>query len=602
MQHKNIPALLFLTISLAVSSFCSTAHASSNKGVHALAMHGEPKYKKGFSHFDYVNPNAPKGGNIVRSARGSFDNFNPFIPKGEPATGTGYIYDTLTVSSSDEPFTQYGLVAERISVSKGYDSVTFYLNKQAHFHDGHPITSEDVLFSFNALTKQGRPFYGAYYADVTEIKIIDEHTITFHFRDDKNRELPLILGQLQILPAHYWKDKDFTTSTLSPPLGSGPYKITKFNQGKDISYERVNNYWAKDHATRIGHFNFNEIRFDYYRDPNVALEAFKSKNFDILEENSSKSWATQYKGPAFDDKSIVLATIPHENPAGMQAFAMNTRRELFKDPKVRQALGLAFDFEWTNKNLFYSAYSRSTSYFSNSELASSGLPSKEEIALLEPFRDDLPPALFTEAYSTPKTKGNGKNRLNLRTATKLLKQAGWTIQEGALTNKDGKVFEFEIVIYQKTFERVILPYTKNLEKLGIKASIRVIDGSQFIERRREFDFDMIIQTFAQSSSPGNEQRDYWYSGYADHRGSRNLIGIKDPVVDHLIDEVIGAKSRDDLITACRALDRVLLWGHYVVPQWHISSYRVAYRDFFRQPQEPPKYSLGFDTWWKAPGQ
>ncbi|OUS23629.1 hypothetical protein A9Q99_26650 [Gammaproteobacteria bacterium 45_16_T64] len=564
---------------------------------HALAMHGKPKYTDGFTHFDYVNPNAPKGGGITRSADGTFDTFNGFIPKGKPAAGTGYIYDTLTVASHDEPFTQYGLLAKSIVVPKTKDSVTFILNTDARFHDGTPVTATDVEFSFNALVKHGRPFYAAYYADVTSVDVVDNNTITFHFRDGKNRELPLILGQLVVLPAHYWKGKEFTSLLLDPPLGSGPYKIASFNQGKDVTISRVEDYWAKDHPTRKGQFNYDSIRFEYYRDRTVALEAFKSKSIDMMEENSSKRWATRYVGDAFDNGEIIKQTITHENPAGMQAFAMNSRRERFQDSRVRQALGLVFDFEWTNKNLFYGAYTRSTSYFSNSELASDGLPSKAELALLEPYRDDLPSELFTEPYSIPKTKGNGKIRLNLRTATKLLKQAGWTLHEGSLVNKDGLPFEFEILLYQGDFKRIVLPYVKNLEKLGITPTIKVVDVSQFIERRREFDFDMIIQTFAQSSSPGNEQRDYWYSGYANHRGSRNIIGIKDPVIDQLIDNVIAAESRDDLITACHALDRVLLWGHYVVPQWHISAYRVAYRDFFRRPETTPKYSLGFDTWW-----
>ncbi len=601
MQHRHIPTLLLLTISLVVTSLSTHAQAST-KGVHALAMHGKPKYSEGFSHFDYVNPDAPKGGNIVRSANGSFDSFNKFVTKGQVATGIGYIYDTLTVNSSDEPFTQYGLIAERIFVPTTKDSVTFHINKNARFHDGHPITADDVAFSFKALTEKGRPIYRAYYADVTKVKVIDAHTITFTFRNGNNKELPLILGQLEILPSHYWEDRDFSVSTLTPPLGSGPYKISNFHTGKDVTYQRIPDYWAENHPTRKGQFNFDTIRYDYYRDPQVALEAFKSESFDILLENSSKRWTTLYNGDAFDTGKIIKMSIPHRNPAGMQAFAINTRRIQFKSAQVRQALGLALDFEWANKNLFYGAYTRSTSYFSNSELASSGIPSNKELALLEPFKDDLPSKLFTEPYSIPKTQGNGKNRINLRKAASLLKQAGWSIQDGSLKNKDNVPFEFEILIYSKDFERVILPYTTNLKKLGVTATIRLVDISQFIERTREFDFDMVIHTFGQSSSPGNEQRDYWYSGYADHRGSRNLIGIKDPVVDHLIDEVIGAESREDLIIACRALDRVLLWGHYVVPQWHISSYRVAYRDFFRQPQIAPKYSLGFDTWWKTSDQ
>lgn len=591
----------FVTRLLATTllAFSCVANATT-PGSHALAMHGTPKYSAGFTHFDYVNPDAPKGGSITRSADGTFDTFNAFIPKGKPAAGISYVYDTLTVSSHDEPFTQYGLLAQSMVVPNTKDSVTFYLDPKARFHDGKPVTAHDVKFSFEALIEHGRPFYAAYYADVTQVDAVDDTTVTFTFRDGKNRELPLILGQLVVLPAHFWKDRDFTSLLMEPPLGSGPYRVSSFNQGKDITLSRVDDYWAKDHPARRGHFNFDSVRFEYYRDRTVALEAFKSKSIDVMEENSSKRWATRYEGEAFDNGEIIKQTIQHQNPAGMQAFAMNSRRSLFQDSRVRQAIGLAFDFEWTNKNLFYGAYTRSTSYFSNSELASSGLPSKAELALLEPYRDDLPNELFTQPYPVPKTKGNGKIRLNLRAATKLLKQAGWALHDGKLINKDGAPFEFEILIYQGDFKRIVLPYVKNLEKLGITPIIKVVDVSQFIERRREFDFDMIIQTFAQSSSPGNEQRDYWYSGYANHRGSRNIIGVKDPTVDHLIDKVIAADTRDELIVACQALDRVLLWGHYVVPQWHISAYRVAYRDFFRRPEVSPKYSLGFDTWWVDP--
>ena len=594
--------VLATLITLALPPLCFAQELTAQEGKHALAIHGEPKYAKGFLNFDYVNPSAPKGGSIALSARGSYDSFNQFITKGIAADGIGYIYDSLTVRSYDEPFTQYGLIAESIFIPDTKDSVTFYLNKKAKFHDGSPIISEDVFFSFNALVEHGTPFHRAYYADVTDVKIINDYTITFHFRDNKNRELPLILGEFVILPAHYWKEKDFTSAAVTPPLGSGPYKISHFDLGKDVTYQRVDDYWAKDHPTRKGLFNFDKIRIDYYRDPDVALEAFKSKKFDFIEEYSSKRWATLYEGETFDSGEIVKMTIPHQNPAGMQAFAMNTRKDIFSDPKVRQALSLAFDFEWTNKNLFFGAYTRSTSYFSNSELASSGLPSEQELALLAPHKDDLPAELFTSPYPIPTTKGNGKNRLNLRAATKLLKQAGWSIDDGKLKNKDGKPFKFEILLHQKDFERITFPFTKNLEKLGVETTIKVVDGAQYIERRREFDFDMIIQSFGQSSSPGNEQRDYWFSGFADHRGSRNIIGVKDPVVDILIDKIIGAKTREQLITACKALDRVLLWGHYVVPQWHISSYRVAARDFFKHPKIAPKYSLGFDTWWKTPTQ
>jgi len=577
-----------------------TPAPSSSKGKHAIAMHGLPRYPAGFSHFDYVNPKAPKGGKIVRSEFGSYDSFNPFIIKGSAATGIGYIYDTLTVGSHDEAFTQYGLIAKSVEIPEDRTSVTFHINPDARFHDGHPITADDVKFTFNKLITDGNPFYGAYYGDVTDLEILNPLTIKFNFKNGQNRELPLILGQINVLPAHYWKDKDFTKITLTPPLGSGPYKIKTFKTGHSVTYERVNDYWAKNHPARKGQFNIDEIRFDYYRDPNVALEAFKSHNFDYVEETSAKRWATQYKGSAFDTKKLIKATIPHQNTAGMQGFAFNLRKPIFNDVRVRQALNLAFDFEWINKNLFYNAYTRTESYFDNSELASSGLPTGKELTILKKFEKQLPPTLFTDKIESPTSKGNGSNRKNLRKAIQLLKEAGWQVKNKQLVNANGEQFTFEFLIYLKDFERVILPYVKSLQKLGIKTEIRLVDRAQYIERIRAFDFDMVIQTFGQSSSPGNEQREFWGSAYAESRGSRNIIGINDPIIDELIEILIAANTREDLIAACRALDRVLLWGHYVVPQWHINTYRVAYRDFFGRPEITPTHNLGFDSWWVKP--
>jgi len=578
----------------------NTSLASPVKGKHAIAMHGLPRYPKGFSHFDYVNPKAPKGGKVVRSEFGSYDSFNPFIIKGSAVTGIGYIYDTLTVGSHDEAFTQYGLIAKSVEIPEDRTSVTFHINPDARFNDGHPITAEDVEFTFNKLITEGSPFYGAYYGDVTNLEILNTLTIKFNFKNGQNRELPLILGQINVLPAHYWKDKDFTKMSLTPPLGSGPYKIKTFKTGHSVTYERVENYWAKNHPARKGQYNIDEIRFDYYRDPNVALEAFKSLNFDYVEETSAKRWATQYAGNAFDANKLIKTTIPHQNTAGMQGFAFNIRKPAFKDVRVRQALNLAFDFEWINKNLFYNAYTRTDSYFDNSELASSGLPAGKELAILKKFEQQLPPTLFTEEVYTPTSKGNGSNRQNLRKAIRLLKEAGWQVKNKQLVNAKGEQFAFEFLIYLKDFERVILPYVKSLQKLGIKTDIRLVDRAQYIERIRAFDFDMVIQTFGQSSSPGNEQREFWGSAYAESRGSRNIVGISSPVIDDIIEILIAANTRDDLIASSRALDRMLLWGSYVVPQWHITTFRVAYRDFFGRPTIAPTHSIGFDSWWVKP--
>ncbi|HCB39376.1 MAG TPA: ABC transporter substrate-binding protein [Gammaproteobacteria bacterium] len=409
----------------------------------------------------------------------------------------------------------------------------------------------------------------------------------------------MVLGQLKVLPKHFWENRDFGEANLDLPLGSGPYRIKSFETGKTIVLQRVADYWAKDLPVQKGMYNFDTLHVDYYRDQTVMLEAFKSGRYDYREENQSKRWATEYDGDKFQSGEIIKKEIVHQNPTGMQAFVMNTRRDLFKDPRVRKALDLAFDFEWTNKQLFYGAYNRTESYFSNSELAATGLPSEAELALLAPYREDIPEAVFTKVYSSPTTDGSGNNRKNIRAAIKLLKDAGWTFRGTDLVHAEsGQPFRFEILLYSKDFERIVLPYVKNLKKLGIEASARLVDSTNYIRIVRDFEFDMIIGSFGQSNSPGNEQRDYWFSKFADHKGSRNLIGVKDPVVDVLIEEIISAQTRDDLVAACRALDRVLLWSHYVVPQWHINKHRLAYWNKFEQPAIAPIYGdVGFYTWW-----
>ena len=578
------------------------ATVEKTEGKHAIAMHGEPKYPADFTHFEYVNPNAPKGGSIVLSGIGAFDKLNPFVLKGIAADKVQHLtFDTLTVSSYDEAFSQYGLVAEKIQIASDRKSVTFFLNEKAKFQDGKPVTAEDVKFSFEILMSEGLPFYSAYYADVESTDIVNAQTITFKFKTDTNRELPLILGQLPVLPKHLLSGRNFNDDLLTPIIGSGPYRISDVKVGHHIVYERNKDYWAKDLPVNKGMYNFDQIRIDYYRDQNVALEGFKSGSFDFQEENSSKRWATLYEGDPFDKGIIIKEEIRNHNPSGMQAFIYNTRKDLFKDPLVREALNYAFDFEWTNKNLFYSAYQRTGSYFANSELAAKGLPSKGELELLLPHKDELPKEVFENAYQPPITDGSGNIRDQLRVALRKLKSAGWIFKDKKLVNKEtGAPFKFEILLYSKDFERVVLPFLKNLEKLGIDASVRLMDSSQYIKMVQDFEFDMVIYSFRQSNSPGNEQRDFWYSGFADRKGSRNVIGIKDPVVDELINKVIDASTRQDLVTACRALDRVLLWSHYVIPQWHINKHRVAYKAHFRRPAIAPKYELGFDSWWVEP--
>jgi microcin C transport system substrate-binding protein len=567
----------------------------------AFAMNGEPKYVPGFSHFDYVNAKAPKGGLLRMDALDTFDSLNSFIIKGNPADGLALTYDMLTISSDDEPFSRYGLVAEKTEMPADRSWVIFHINKKARFQDGVPIKASDVVFSFHALVEKGAPLYARYYADVKEVKALDQYRIKFGFGGKINRELPLILGELPVLPEHYWKNKDFSATTLDIPMGSGPYKIEGFKPGRSITYVLNDNYWAKDLPVNVGRYNFKRIRYDYYRDETVALQAFKSGEYDFRRENSSKNWATEYQGPPFEKGLIKKEAIPNNVPQGMQCFVMNQRRELFKDRRVRQALAFAFDFEWTNKNLFYSMYSRTDSYFENSELQADRPPSAAMLKILEPFRKDLWPEVYTQSYTPPSIVGADGMRNNLRNAFELLRQSGWEVKDGVLKNKaTEKPFTFEILLYEQTFERVVLPFTENLKRLGIKANVRLIDTSQYINRLRDYDFDMIVFKFSQSLSPGNEQRWFWSSEAAKTPGTRNYCGIQNKAIDQLVDLVISAGSRQELVNRCKALDQALLWGHYVIPNWHYGKFRVAYAAKVKHPDKMPPYDLSLDSWWIDP--
>ena len=567
---------------------------------HGAAMHGNLKYGPGFTHFDYSNPDAPKGGEVRLSAIGSFDNLNPFILKGQSAAGLGQVFETLMTGSEDEAFSEYGLIAESIEMPGDRSWVAFTLRPEARWHDGTPIAVDDVLFSLDALKTRGHPFYRAYFRDALKAEEVGERKVKFTFADGLNRELPLIMGQMPILSKAYFTANDFEKTTLEPPLGSGPYRVERVDAGRSITYHRVEDYWGAELPVRRGQNNFDVIRYDYYRDPTVAMEAFKAHEYDFRQENTAKVWATAYEGPAFDQDLIVKEEIGHSIPTGMQGFFFNTRLTKFADPRVRQALAYAFDFEWTNTNLFHGAYTRTASYFSNSELASSGLPDAAELALLEPFRGQVPPEVFGETYAPPVTDGSGNARRNLRTALKLLGEAGWTVADARLTSPGGEAMEIEILIVSPQFERIIAPMVKNLEKLGVVAKIRLVDSAQYEKRLEDFDFDMITGVVGQSLSPGNEQNNFWTSVAADTPGSRNFAGVNDPVVDALVEKVIAAPDRGSLIAATRALDRVLLWGHYVIPHWHIQHFRVAYWNKFTRPAVTPKYSLGFDSWWIDP--
>ncbi len=594
-RYSLLPKLFFaLLFSLFIPSYLSAVETTLS---HGLSLHGELKYPVGFSNFDYVNPEAPKGGTLRQAAIGTFDTFNDFILKGVSAAGVGMIYDTLMASAEDEPFSQYGLIAERVELATDRTFVIFHLNPKARFHDGQPVTAEDVVFTFNLLLEQGQPMYKRYYADVRGVEALDQNRVKFTFKDGNNAELPLIVGQLVVLPRHFWQDKNFNEAGLDLPLGSGPYRINSFVSGKSVTYERVADYWAAELPVNKGRYNFDTLIYDYYRDATVALEAFKAGEYDFRHENVSKNWATLYNGPQFADGRIVKKELVHEIPQGIQGFVFNTRRSQFTDRRVREALIYAFDFEWSNKNLFYNQYKRSGSYFSNSEMAATGPPSPVEIELLKPFADQLPVEVFEDSYHLPTTDGRGNIRNNLRHAAALLKSAGWTIKDKKLVEKGGKPFVFEILLTSPAFERIVLPFKRNLARLGIETKVRVVDTAQYLNRVREFDFDMVVWSFGQSNSPGNEQRYYWHSSVADIPGSRNLAGIKDPVVDALVEKIILAPDRRSLVARVRALDRVLQWGFYVLPHWHISTFRIAYWNKFAQPQVVPKYGLGLMTWW-----
>ena len=592
---------------LAAPAFAPAAAAApaGPAPVHGFAMHGAPKYGPDFAHFDYANPGAPKGGAVVAEASRTYDSLNPFILKGLAAAGIGLVYDTLMTPSADEPFTYYGLVAEGIEVPEDRSWVAFRLDPRARWHDGRPIVADDVAWTFETLVEVGHPFYRSYYADVESVEKDGDRRVVFRFAGGgANRELPLIVAQMVVLPKHYWEGRDFAATTLEPPLGSGPYRISGLEAGRSISYERVRDYWAADLPANRGRWNFDSIRYEYYRDRDVATEAFKSGAFDLRQENSAKRWATAFEFPAREAGMAVKLEIPHENSTHMQGFVFNARKPLFRDPRVRRALTGAFDFEWTNETVMYGAYTRTESYFSNTELSSrrAGLPSGEELDILEGLRGRIPEEVFTTVYEAPETDGSGNIRRNLRAAFALLREAGWRVgDDRKLRNAAGEAFAFELLLAQPSMEKIALPFKDNLERLGVDMSVRTVDPAQYQSRVDNFDFDMIVNTFGQSLSPGNEQRNYWHSERADTPGSGNLIGVRDPAVDELVELVIAAPSRESLVARTRALDRVLLWSHYVVPHFHSRAARLVFWNRFGRPATVARHSHGYpSTWWIDP--
>jgi microcin C transport system substrate-binding protein len=597
---------------LAFADLIGAARAEQEKNWrHGLSLYGELKYPPGFKQFDYVNANAPKGGTVRQIALGTFDNFNTAVAgvKGSLAAGIEQIYETLLANSLDEVSTGYGLLAEAVSFPADFSSVTYRLRPQAKWHDGTPVTPDDVIFSFNAFKKYS-PQQSAYYRHVTKAEQTSEHEVTFTFDAPGNHELPQIVGELAVIPKHWWegtdgngKKRDIGETTLEAPLGSGPYRVKDFSAGRNIVFERVKDYWGRDVNVTIGQNNFDELHYEYFRDTTVALEAFKADSIDWRTENSAKNWATAYDFPAVSDKRVVLEEFPIRNTGVMQAFAFNIRREKFQDPRLRLAFNYAFDFEEMNKQIFYGQYKRIASYFEGTELASSGVPTGRELELLETVRDKVPADLFTKPYTNPVNGSPDKVRNNLREAIRLLKEAGYEIRDQQLANvKTGEQYAVELLAEDPSFERVYLFYKPSLERLGMKVMVRTVDEAQFENRVRSWDFDIITMMWQESLTPGNEQRGFWGSQAADQPGSENVVGIKNPAVDAMIEQVIFAKNRADLEAATHALDRVLLWNFYVVPQWTYGKVRTARWDRFGHSDPMPKYGrAAFPTfwWWDA---
>jgi microcin C transport system substrate-binding protein len=596
---------------LGVAPLVNAATAEEDGWRHGLSLFGDLRYPAGFKHFDYVNPSAPKGGTTRLTGLRTFDNLNTVVAsvKGSLAAGLELIYDHLMTSGGDEVSTYYGMLAEAVKHPADFSSVTYRLRAGAAWHDGKPVTPEDVIYSFEVM-KKNDPQLSAYYRHVVKAERSGERDVVFTFDGPGNRELPLIVGELTVFPKHYWegtdssgRKRDITQTTLEPPLGSGPYRIKEVNAGRSISYERVPNYWGRDLNVNVGRNNFDEVRYEYFRDTLVALEGFKADQLDWRTENAAKNWATAYDFPAVTDKRVVLEEFPILSVGIMQAFVLNLRRPKFSDPRVRRALNYAFDFEDMNKQMFFGQYKRIASYFEGIELASSGLPEGRELEILETVRDKVPPEVFTAPYSNPVGGSPEAVRANLREAIRLMKEAGYEIRDRKLVNaKSGEQMQIELLGNDPTGERLALYYKPSLERLGIATSVRQIDEAQYENRLRQWDFDVIVSSWSQSLSPGNEQRAYWGTQAADQPGSRNLGGIKNPAVDALIDRVIFAKSRDELVAATKALDRVLLWNHYVVPQWTYGKTRTARWDRYGRPETLPRYAQPSFTsvwWWDA---
>ena len=595
----GVRALFWAALAAAVA----LAPSAGAEPRHGLSIFGDLKYGPEFTHFDYADPGAPKGGQVRLADYGSFDNLNPFILKGIQLRGIGagtmgLPFESLMAAAQDEPDSLYGLVAEAVEVAPDRSWARFTIRPQARWHDGSPITAADVVFSFDTLKEQGRPFFRLSYRDIVKAEAVAADIVRFEFAPGASRDLPLLAASMPIISKAYFTAHEFDRTTLTPPLGSGPYRVAHVDQGRSLVYERVADYWGADLPVNRGRYNFDRVRFDFYRDRTVAFEAFKSGDFDFHEEFTSKTWATGYDFPGVHDGVVKRETLPDESPSGTQAFYLNTRRAKFSDRRAREALAYAFDFEWTNKNLFHGLYQRTTSMFENSDLRARGVPSQAELALLEDYRDRVPAEVLTTAYQPPVSDGSGNLRRHLLAARKLLEAAGWRIAEGRLLNGAGERMEIEFLIDSPSFERIIAPFARNLERLGMVARIRLVDSAQYTNRVQTYDFDIVTARFNLPRTPGVEQRNFWGSVAADSPGGLNYAGVKNPVVDELIERLGAVGGRAELKAVVGALDRVLMWNHYTVPQWFKASHFIAHWDKFGHPAVKPLYALGFlDTWW-----
>lgn len=589
---------LFLSLAAAFV-FAAPVLAADATPRHGLSVFGDLKYADGFAHFDYVNPKAPKGGAIKVPGLDTFETVHPFILKGrKEVLAEALLFDTLMARSFDEPDSFYGLVAKTAEVPADKSWVAFNIDPRARFHDGSAVTAADIVFTFNALKNDGHPRYRVTFRDVDRAEATSPMRVKFTFKPGMHRDLPTRLAALPVLSKAYYAKADFKKTTFEAPLASGPYRVGKFEPGRSITYRRVENYWAKDLPVNRGRYNFNDITVEYYRDREVMFQAFFARQYDFREDFTSRQWATQYDEPPVNKGLVVREVLPDETPSGVQAFILNLRRAKFQDIRVRAAIDLAFDFEWTNRTLFYKQYARTNSMFENSALAARMPPSKDELTLLAPFRGRVPDEVFTTPFASPRTDGSGNIRKSLRRAARLLKQAGYRITGGVLKDTSGKPMEIEFLLFEASFKRIIGPYINNLKRLGIEARIRIVDVSNFKRRQDRFDFDIVIRRLVQPLTPGLEQRNYFGSEFANVPGSFNFGGIENPAVDALIEKVIAARTRPALTTAVRALDRVIMWNRYLVTQWYKGAHNIAYWNKFGRPAKSPKYDMGvIDTWW-----